>query len=88
MKRVLTSSRGEGLEPYLPADVTVSSTKGGKLEDLAKDALSELPPPYGRTTKRTHFYFVCGVPNVSRLVKNYDSGYRECIYDAKPEETA
>ena len=88
MNVVISSSRGEGLEEFLPANTTVDFTKGGKLEDLTKTAKKHVPPPYGLSKKRTHLYFVCGIPDISTLAKDKITRYRECIYPDDPNETA
>ena len=87
MNIVVASSRGVGLSERLPKNTSVSITEGGRLSSLLATAKTLLPPPYG-LTRRYHVYFLCGVPNITRLVKVRSERYRECVYDEDPSVTA
>ena len=85
----MASSRGKGLGAYLPEGTLVSVTDGATLGDLQEAAKEFLPPPSGLACGyRYHMYFLCGVPNITRLVKGSKEHYRECIYDEDPLVTA
>ena len=88
MSVILASSRGEGLQGYLPAGTTVTFIPGAKLADLTDKAKAIIPPPSSRIIKRTHVYFLCGVPDLSKLEKSYNPKYRECIFDKDPSALA
>ena len=88
-KIVMASSRGKGLGAYLPEGTLVSVSDGATLGDLQEAAKEFLPPPSGLACGyRYHMYFLCGVPNITRLVKCSKEHYRECIYDEDPLVTA
>ena len=85
MSIVVASSRGFKLGQDLPG-IPVEAIPGATLETLRETAESFIPPPSGLCRRRIHFYFLCGVPDISRLVKG--PNYRECIYDEEPSATA
>ena len=82
---VLASSRGKGLAGLLPADTIISVRPGAMLSQLRREAESAIPPNHSSTKKRRHFYFLCGIPNLTRLLKS--SNYRECIFDEEPSNS-
>ena len=87
MNIIVASSRGFGLEKYLPANTSIHAKSGGTLKELRKKAKELIPPPYG-LSRRPHVYFLGGVPNISRLIKEPGNHYKECIYDENPSETS
>lgn len=87
MNIVVSSSRGVGLSEHLPTGTWVSIAEGGKLKSLLETAKEMLPPPHG-LSRRYHVYFLCGVPDITRLIKKYSEHYRECVYDEDPSATA
>ena len=87
MNVVVASSRGAKVQKYLPKGTYVSLIEGGRLHQLLELAIDSLPPPYG-LKRRYHVYFLCGIPDITRLVKDYREGHRECIYDEDPAVTA
>ena len=86
MNVIFASSRGFGLNKFLPSGTTVEAISGGTIGDLTEKAKLVLPPPYG-LKQRVHAYFLCGIPDITTLAKD-DYGYRECIYLESPLETA
>ena len=88
MNIIVASSRGAKLNEHgISKDITVSVTSGGTLNQL-KDQALKITAPSSRLGRRDHIYFVGGVPDITKLVKNYRERYRECIYDEEPSVTA
>ena len=90
MNYVVATSRGAGLEEYLPSEITVDVHSGMKIKALASEAKKLVPPPYG-LSRRPHIYFLCGVPDHSELFKSpygHHYKYRECVYVEEPSVTA
>ena len=86
MNVICASSRGKDLAEYLPSGTSLDFTSGATLSLLTSQAKDFLPPPYG-LSRRYHVYFLCGVPDITRLVKDKSEHYRECVYDEDPEIT-
>ena len=86
MNIVIASSRGAGLQAHLPKGSYVTTMPGGRLTTLMNKAKDDIPPPHG-LTKRYHIYFLCGVPDITSLVKDRNENYRECIYNNEPSHT-
>ena len=87
MNKVIATSRGKGLQRFLPAGTTVSVRGGGLIDELICDADSVLPPYMGQS-KRTHLYFVFGIPDITKLLKNFENHHRETIFDEEPSVTS
>ena len=82
MNVVVASSRGFGLKEHLPQGTVLKCIPGGKLKTLTPLAKSLTPYAYKFRT-RPHIYFLCGVPNISELIKSPDNDtyeYREVIF--------
>ena len=84
---VIATSRGRELKKHLPESVLVRYDGGASLEQLMEKAMTITTPTYHRN-KRYHIYFVGGIPNITRLIKNRSENYRECVYDQDPSVTA
>ena len=96
MDVVVASSRGFELEEGLkkefkdifPPGTLIKAITGGKLKHLTPLA-KELTPSYTHS-KRPHIYFVCGVPDISEIVRSPNKThyfYKEVIYVEEPEKT-
>ena len=86
MNVVLASSRGKDLKlKDLPEGTVISVTHGGLLSELRSEAENFIPPPYGPCKRRMHIYFLCGIPNITKLIKSHK--YKECVYDEESDIT-
>ena len=87
MNIILASSRGKDLGDHLPSGTILDFTSGATLSILTEKAKNFLPPPYA-LSRRYHIYFLCGVPDITRLGKDKPEHYRECVYDENPATTS
>ena len=88
MDVVVASSRGRNIKKHLPLGTICDFKSGGKLKTLTPIAKA-ITPTYNQP-RRPHVYFLCGVPDISELVKSPNQNeyfYREAIYVEKPEAT-
>ena len=87
---VCTSSRGFHLGPKLPRGTILSAIPGGKIKELTTEALRITPPTYNPSVRRPHIYLLCGIPDISELVKSPNMEeyyYCESIYAEDPDDT-
>ena len=87
MISVYAASRGKGLADFIPPDTRVHIDFGGKLHELRNAAESSIPPNHGLSGRRMHFYFLCGIPDITSLLKEPEENYRESIFIEDPEIT-
>jgi len=86
MNIIVASSRGRHLDELMP-DVTVRF-KGGATLDKMMEKAKTITAPTHNLGKRYHIYFVGGIPNITKLIRNYSEHHSECVYDEEPTVTA
>ena len=86
MNIIQATSRGKDLTG-LPLGTHLNVRIGGQLSELRSVAESFIPPPYGPIKRRMHIYFICGIPDITTILKNKEEHYRECIYAEEPQTT-
>ena len=88
MNYVLTSSRGKDIPlSGLPEGTQLIVRFGGRLRELRSEAEDFLSPSFGPIRRRNHIYFLCGIPDITTILKNDTPKYRECIYSEDPQVT-
>ena len=89
MDVVVGSSRAFDIVPHMSPGTTVEALPGGKLKNLVPLAKTITPPTY-KLSRRPHIYFLCGVPDLSELIKSpehHPYHYKEVIYVEEPSDT-
>ena len=87
MSIVFATSRGIGLQETLDPEykLTTHAIPGGKLSGLRRAAEASITPLYGPRRRRQHSYFICGIPDLTSLVKCHKEVYKECLFLGDPE---
>ena len=87
MNVVVASSRGFDIQEHLPEGTISESKAGGKLIKTLTPLAKSLTPYANQHYKRPHIYFVCGIPDITELIKSPENSpyhYREVIFVEEP----